>query len=54
MVGSSSAELLAAREVGLPFIGYRRDEKSIRRLRTNNCEQSLASLSPLIAAVRGA
>lgn len=53
MVGSSSAELLAARQVGLPFIGYRRDEKAYRRLRADGCELTLDSLASLIDAVRG-
>ncbi|MGW6267802.1 SAV_2336 N-terminal domain-related protein [Streptomyces sp. NPDC055060] len=52
MIGSSAAELLAAREIGLPFIGYRRDEKAYRRLRSDGCELLLTSLTPLIDAVR--
>ncbi|MEV0317705.1 SAV_2336 N-terminal domain-related protein [Streptomyces sp. NPDC050658] len=53
MIGSSSAELLAARRIGLPFVGYRRDETSYRRLRTDGCELTLDSLASLIDAVRG-
>ncbi|MGE6734623.1 HAD family hydrolase, partial [Streptomyces sp. NPDC059900] len=53
MVGSSSAELLAARQLELPFIGFRRDESSYRRLRADGCELTLDSLASLIDAVRG-
>lgn len=52
MVGSSAAELIAARQIGLPFIGYRRDKKSHGRLLTHGCELTVASLAPLIDAVR--
>ncbi|MCX4667432.1 SAV_2336 N-terminal domain-related protein [Streptomyces sp. NBC_01381] len=53
MVGSSAAELLAARQIGLPFIGYRRDEKSHRRLQAEGCEQTVDWLASLTDAVRG-
>ncbi|MGB8944863.1 MAG: BTAD domain-containing putative transcriptional regulator, partial [Streptomyces sp.] len=52
MVGSSPAELFAAQRIGMPFIGFRRDEKSYRKLQADGCEQTLTSLSPLIDAVR--
>ncbi|MEU6764739.1 SAV_2336 N-terminal domain-related protein [Streptomyces sp. NPDC046853] len=53
LVGSSSAELLAARQLELPFIGFRRDESSYRRLRAEGCELTLDSLAPLTGTFHG-
>ncbi|TGA87057.1 BTAD domain-containing putative transcriptional regulator, partial [Streptomyces sp. MZ04] len=53
MVGSSAAELLAARRIGMPFIGYRRDENSHRRLQADGCELTVDRLASLIDAVHG-
>ncbi|MFF4346532.1 SAV_2336 N-terminal domain-related protein [Streptomyces sp. NPDC001530] len=53
MIGSTAAEQEAARAVGLPFIGFARDEQVRRRLRTQDGGQLLVSgLRPLLTAAR--
>ncbi|WP_155057917.1 hypothetical protein [Streptomyces blattellae] len=53
LVGSTAAELSAARAIGLPFIGLGPDETTRRRLRAAyDGVQLVTSLSPLLTAAR--
>ncbi|GHB34385.1 hypothetical protein GCM10010377_26520 [Streptomyces viridiviolaceus] len=51
VIGSSSAELGAARHLGLPFIGFARTLADEQRLRAEGCEVIVRSLAPLIDAL---
>ncbi|MFE9681528.1 trypsin-like peptidase domain-containing protein [Streptomyces sp. NPDC006285] len=51
LVGSSVAELTAAKAVGLRFLGYTRSEPHRRRLVGAGCELTTASWAPLLRAL---
>ncbi|MEU9186272.1 SAV_2336 N-terminal domain-related protein [Streptomyces sp. NPDC048484] len=51
MVGSSVAELTAAKAVGLRFLGYTRSEPHRQRLVRAGCELTTASWAPLLQAL---
>ncbi|MEU3842303.1 SAV_2336 N-terminal domain-related protein [Streptomyces sp. NPDC028635] len=52
LIGSSPAELAAARRLGLPFVGLARTAPLQRQLREAGCEISVRSLDPLLEAAR--
>lgn len=54
MVGATPAELAAAREAGVPFLGHGPDERAVDLLRGAGAERVVASLEPVLAAVRAA
>ncbi|MFI1731879.1 SAV_2336 N-terminal domain-related protein [Streptomyces acidicola] len=54
LIGSSVAELTAASDLGLPFIGYAAGREAERRLRDAGCRYTVSSLEPLLKAVRPA
>ncbi|MER6009586.1 SAV_2336 N-terminal domain-related protein [Streptomyces bluensis] len=54
LIGSSVAELTAASDLGLPFIGYATGREAERRLREAGCRYTVPSLEPLLKAVRPA
>jgi HAD superfamily hydrolase (TIGR01509 family) len=51
MIGDSPADCLAARELGVPFLGYARNEAKLQRLVGVGATVSIASLEPLLEAV---
>ncbi|MDG4861367.1 HAD family hydrolase, partial [Streptomyces sp. T-3] len=51
MIGSSPAELAAARAIGLGFIGYAYDDETRNGLTAAGCESIVYSLEPLIEAI---
>ncbi|MEV0977970.1 SAV_2336 N-terminal domain-related protein [Streptomyces sp. NPDC049915] len=52
LIGSSPAELAAARRLGLPFVGLARTATLQRQLREAGCEITVRSLDPLLEAAR--
>ncbi|MFE5213229.1 MULTISPECIES: SAV_2336 N-terminal domain-related protein [unclassified Streptomyces] len=52
LIGSSVAELTAAQQLGLRFIGYAPTAAGRRRLREEGSEVTVASLEPLLEAAR--
>ncbi|MFP3991184.1 SAV_2336 N-terminal domain-related protein [Streptomyces sp. E11-3] len=52
MIGSSPAEFIAARAIGLRFIGYAYNGATRKRLREAGCKLTVDSLEPLLNAVR--
>ncbi|WP_306321473.1 MULTISPECIES: HAD family hydrolase [unclassified Streptomyces] len=53
MIGATVAELVAAREAGVAFVGYARDPDRERVLREAGAEQVIDSLKPIIDILRG-
>jgi beta-phosphoglucomutase-like phosphatase (HAD superfamily) len=51
LIGSSVAELTAAQQAGLPFVGYARTRTVEDQLRAAGCEITVATLEPLLGAV---
>ncbi|WP_406329706.1 SAV_2336 N-terminal domain-related protein [Streptomyces sp. NBC_00203] len=54
LIGSSTAELLAADSIGLPFIGHAGNEQTEQRLTRAGCEHTVSSLEPVLEAIRTA
>lgn len=53
LIGSTVAEQTAARAIGLPFIGFSTDDRTLRRLRAADAETHLVtSLRTLMTAAR--
>ncbi|MFI9805558.1 SAV_2336 N-terminal domain-related protein [Streptomyces sp. NPDC052301] len=52
LISSSVAELTAAQQIGLPFIGYAPTAAGRRRLREGGSDVTLSSLEPLLEAAR--
>ena len=52
LIGSTVAELTAAQQLGLRFIGLARNPTLDQRLREAGCEVTVSTLSPLLEAVR--
>ncbi|MFI6347713.1 HAD family hydrolase [Streptomyces sp. NPDC050560] len=52
MIGDSPADLAAARTARVPFLGYARSERKAKLLREAGAEHLVASLEPLLHAVR--
>ncbi|MBX7551492.1 SAV_2336 N-terminal domain-related protein [Streptomyces sp. NPDC004232] len=52
LIGSSVAELTAAQQLGLPFVGYAPTATGRRHLREGGSEITLSSLEPLLEAAR--
>ncbi|MFP3991598.1 HAD-IA family hydrolase [Streptomyces sp. E11-3] len=51
MIGDTPADLYAAREAGIAFLGYGRDERREKRLRTAGAELVVSSLGPVVDLV---
>ncbi|RST17099.1 HAD family phosphatase [Streptomyces sp. WAC05374] len=54
MIGATPADLAAAREAGVPFLGYGRAERTAELLRAAGADRVVPSLEPVLAAVREA
>ncbi|MDQ0748234.1 beta-phosphoglucomutase-like phosphatase (HAD superfamily) [Streptomyces africanus] len=52
LVGSTVAELTAAQQAGVRFVGLARNATADRRLREAGCETTVSSLAPLLEAAR--
>ncbi|MGW0820160.1 SAV_2336 N-terminal domain-related protein [Streptomyces sp. NPDC002845] len=52
LIGSTVAELTAARTLGIRFIGYARSQKHERHLRSAGCEHTVTYLDSLLQALR--
>ncbi|MFJ8712240.1 SAV_2336 N-terminal domain-related protein [Streptomyces violaceus] len=52
LIGSTVAELTAAQQAGLRFIGLARNTTAARQLREAGCETTVTSLAPLLEAAR--
>ncbi|MFD5131616.1 SAV_2336 N-terminal domain-related protein [Streptomyces olindensis] len=52
LIGSTVAELTAARQAGLRFVGLARNTTAGRQLREAGCETTVTSLAPLLQAAR--
>ncbi|MFI6372376.1 SAV_2336 N-terminal domain-related protein [Streptomyces sp. NPDC050546] len=52
LIGSTVAELTAAQQAGLRFIGLARNATAGRQLREAGCEATVTSLAPLLEATR--
>ena len=53
MIGDTPSDYLAARAAGVPFLGYARNERKERLLRGAGATTTVASLQPVLRAVRG-
>jgi HAD superfamily hydrolase (TIGR01509 family) len=53
MIGDSPADVEAARQAGVPFLGYARNEVKSNALRTAGAETVVDSLWPLLEILRG-
>lgn len=51
MIGDSPADFLAARELGVPFLGFARNQAKRRRLEDARSEKNISSLDVLLDAV---
>ncbi|MFF5013894.1 HAD family hydrolase [Streptomyces sp. NPDC001165] len=54
MIGDTPSDLLAAREAGVPFLGYARHEGKEKLLRAAGAERVVRSLEPLLQLLRSA
>ncbi|MFF8832256.1 HAD family hydrolase [Streptomyces sp. NPDC015131] len=54
LIGARPAELAAAREAGVPFLGHGPDEARAELLRAAGARRVVPSLEPVLAAVRAA
>ncbi|MFE1309209.1 HAD family hydrolase [Streptomyces sp. NPDC058755] len=52
MIGDTPSDLLAAREAGVPFLGYARNEGKEKLLRAAGAERVVRSLEPLLQLLR--
>nr|WP_234388827.1 HAD-IA family hydrolase [Streptomyces sp. AS58] len=52
MIGDAPSDLIAAREAGVPFLGYARNEEKERPLRKAGAEHVVSSLLPVLEVVR--
>ncbi|MGW2777820.1 HAD family hydrolase [Streptomyces olivaceoviridis] len=52
MIGDSPSDLTAARDAGVPFLGYARNEQKGKLLREAGAECVVGSLEPLLLALR--
>ncbi|MGW4568035.1 SAV_2336 N-terminal domain-related protein, partial [Streptomyces sp. NPDC004561] len=52
LISSSVAELTAAQQLGLRFVGYAPTDAGRRRLREGGCEATVSSLEPLLEVAR--
>ncbi|MGX1886435.1 HAD family hydrolase [Streptomyces sp. NPDC055287] len=52
MIGDTPSDLFAAREAGVRFLGYARDEGRVRRLRRAGAEVVVGDLEPVLELVR--
>lgn len=52
MIGDTPSDLLAAREAGVPFLGYARNEGKEKLLRAAGAEHVVRSLEPLLLLLR--
>ncbi|MBR8641526.1 hypothetical protein KEF29_24860 [Streptomyces tuirus] len=52
LIGSTVAELTAAQQAGLRFIGLARNTTIDRQLREAGCDTTVTSLAPLLEAAR--
>ncbi|WP_432033853.1 hypothetical protein [Streptomyces antibioticus] len=52
LIGSTVAELTAAQQVGLPFVGPARNPTIEQRPREAGCELTVPSLTPALEAAR--
>jgi phosphoglycolate phosphatase-like HAD superfamily hydrolase len=53
MIGDTPSDYFAAREAGVPFLGYARHAKKEKKLRAAGAETIVESLAPVLLAVRG-
>ncbi|MFI1400106.1 HAD family hydrolase [Streptomyces sp. NPDC020681] len=51
MIGDSPADFLAARELGVPFLGYARNQVKLQRLEAAGAKVNVSSLDVLLDAV---
>ncbi|WP_073757181.1 HAD family hydrolase [Streptomyces sp. CB03234] len=54
VIGATPADLTAARESGVPFLGYGRDDDRVDLLRRAGARRVVTSLEPVLTAVRAA
>ncbi|MEV3990679.1 hypothetical protein AB0J57_17390 [Streptomyces sp. NPDC049837] len=54
LIGATPADLTAARQAGVPFLGYGRDEHHVELLRRAGARRVVPSLEPVLTAVRAA
>ncbi|MFF8290807.1 HAD family hydrolase [Streptomyces sp. NPDC016309] len=54
LIGATPADLAAAREAGVPFLGHGADEDRAELLRRAGAERVVTSLEPVLTAVRAA
>ncbi|WP_443064889.1 HAD family hydrolase [Streptomyces sp. NBC_00576] len=52
MIGDTPSDYFAAREAGVPFLGYARHEEKEKKLRAAGAEAIVESLAPVLRAVR--
>lgn len=52
MIGDTPSDYFAAREAGVPFLGYARNEEKEKTLRAAGAETMVDSLAPVLRAVR--
>ncbi|MFC8832972.1 HAD family hydrolase [Streptomyces griseoincarnatus] len=52
MIGDTPSDFLAARAVGVPFLGYARNERKTKVLEEAGAEMIVGSLEPVLKAVR--
>ncbi|MFF1545266.1 HAD family hydrolase [Streptomyces sp. NPDC058291] len=53
MIGDTPSDFLAAREAGVPFLGYARNERKEKLLRGAGATRVVSSLEPVLEACRG-
>ncbi|MFF4733782.1 HAD family hydrolase [Streptomyces mirabilis] len=52
-IGDTPSDFVAARSVGVPFLGYARNEQNEKRLREAGAERIVGSLELVLRAIRG-
>ena len=52
MIGDTPSDFLAAREAGVPFLGYARNERKEKALRGAGATRVVNSLEPVLKAAR--
>lgn len=53
MIGDTPSDFLAAREAGVPFLGYARNATKEKELRKAGAEVIVGSLEPVLQVLRG-
>jgi phosphoglycolate phosphatase-like HAD superfamily hydrolase len=53
MIGDSPSDFGAAREAGVPFLGYARNERKAKLLKEGGAVHVVGSLEPLLLLLRG-